>query len=300
MAKSKKKTEKSKISIPKSLKKKKKGALKNKSKPENVTAPELDEHGSSNRTDIASWQDVRGRASDHKPVSFANDDVQVRKQKPVAQGKNEVTNMQEQNTSLFTHAFGILIAATLIALMMVALVFILPDGKAALLANSGFPGGDYSLRTLQSALFLDTLFPIAYGAGFAVLTAAHKNRGNRSLVRMILAGILVVIVTDLAENSIIYSSSISATPLTQLLPVLTMIKFVTLAAVGVILSAILIPAGGLSVLSFFLLRFAFPFGTALLVSGLYADMVQAAVGISVPLVLLVLALYARHHAKQSS
>ena len=148
------------------------------------------------------------------------------------------------------------------------------------------------MKTAQIVFFLDVLFPITFGAGFALLATGLQTRGNRPIVRMILTALLFAVLADFSENALVFKALTGG----QTYPVqwpLTVIKYAMLGISAVLLSSIMVVSGLLGTIAMLFLRFIFPISIAILVAGIGGRLGTDIVGASFPLGLLLLAIYSK-------
>ncbi|MGI9352732.1 MAG: hypothetical protein ACR2O3_14300 [Rhizobiaceae bacterium] len=210
---------------------------------------------------------------------------------PVARARPPLVINSRRNPFLL-HAAVLLVIATFVSILFVGAALNLEGGKAAIQTIGGLQDAEVPLISAKVVLFLDTLFPLFYGGGLAVFAASFQSRTNRSLIRLILTAILIAVSADFFENALAYSVMKGDEPYLLRWP-LTVIKYGSLAFSAVALSAIMPVVGVLGKLVHFLVRYLFPVAIALLVSGLGGDVVADLVGLSFPISLLLLAIYAR-------
>ncbi|MEL7430395.1 MAG: hypothetical protein AAFN43_10390, partial [Pseudomonadota bacterium] len=193
--------------------------------------------------------------------------------------------------NLAGHASIILSVAAGIGLLMVAAAFVLDSGLEAVKSIGGLSPTAVPAQTAQIVLALDTLFPVFFGAGLAVLLTSVQARGNRPLIRLALTALLVAVVADFAENALVFNA-MSGGDVSTVQGVLTVIKYAGLALVAVMASAVL-PAGGfLGQLVHVLTRYLFPVAIAVLISGIGGEFTGQIIGAGFPFMLMLLALYA--------
>lgn len=222
--------------------------------------------------------------------SATADPVAREKAKPMAAGDQPAPN--SVRTGLLSTACTVLAAAALISVAMIAAALLLPDGKAAIHAIAGMPNGPASASSMKWALLLDTLFPLAYGSGLALLVAGLQSRRNRPLVRIILGTLALAVTADFAENALVYSAMTGLGEPSVFRFSLTVVKYGLLAFGGVLTSAVLLPAGVTGAVVSVVLRYLFPAGIAVIVSGVGGEQVRTLAGLGFPVVLMVLAVYA--------
>lgn len=187
------------------------------------------------------------------------------------------------------------IAAGIAILLGLAMVF-LPGGKDAVPAMGGVLQASAPLETAQIVFMLDILFPITFGAGFALLANAFQCRGNRPIVRMILTALLLVVLADFSENALVFKTLTGGEVYVAQWP-LTVIKYAMLALSAVLLSTIININVFVGMTSMIFLRYGFPILIALLVSGIGGRVAGDVVGASFPLGLILLSIYAMNLSK---
>lgn len=196
------------------------------------------------------------------------------------------------NKSMAGHAAFLLGIATCIALALGFAMFGLEGGRVGVPAMGGVGDVQIPLHSAQVILFLDIIFPIAFGSGFALLTTSMQSRGNRPLVRLILTAVLVAVVSDFLENALVYSTMIGEEPYLLRWP-LTVVKYSGLAFAAVMLSAVMPIVGLAGNLVHLLIRFVFPLAIAVIISGLGGQAMADAAGATFPVTLFMMAIYAR-------
>ncbi len=196
------------------------------------------------------------------------------------------------NKPILGQASVLLFIATALAVLLGAAMFTLLGGREGVPAMGGLIDAQVPLLPAQVIFLLDTLFPVFFGGGFALLATGLQTRGNRPLVRLVLTAILIAVISDFIENSMVFRTMSGQEP-----PAIrwsfTVVKYAGLAFAGVMISGILPKIGKLGYLSHFLVRYLFPISVAFLVSGFGGESIRDLVGISFPLALLILGLYAR-------
>ncbi|MDJ0613971.1 MAG: hypothetical protein QNJ29_09860 [Rhizobiaceae bacterium] len=230
-----------------------------------------------------------------KPLGSADESGSVGKNSTV------VSNSDPCSKSVINHQLAqqasilLAIAAGIGVLMGLVLAFV-PGGETAIMATGGVLEAnaqiaDVPKTTAGLVLGLDTLFPVFFGGGLAVLVTSIQSRGNRPLVRLILTALLVAVLADFAENSLVYKlltgegeSSFQWTA--------TVIKYASIAFAGVTLATVLPITGALGHLAHIAIRYVFPIGIAVLLSGIGSDVLKHIVGASFPAILFILAFYA--------
>ncbi len=197
------------------------------------------------------------------------------------------------NTSkdLLQTASILLAIATGIAVLFGVVMLMLPGGSDAVPAMGGVLQTTAPLKTTQIVFFLDILFPITFGAGFALLATAFQSRGNRPVVRMILTALLFVVLADFSENALVFKALTGGETHTVQWP-LTVVKYAMLGISAVLLSSIILVQGTLGTVVMIFLRFVFPFSIAALVAGIGGRVGGDVVGAIFPVGLLLLAVYA--------
>lgn len=186
----------------------------------------------------------------------------------------------------------LLALATGIAILFGLSMALLPGGNDAVPAMGGVLQATAPMQTAQIVFLLDIIFPITFGAGFALFATAFQTRGNRPLVRMILTALLLVVLTDFAENALVFKALTGGETYAVQWP-LTVIKYAMLGLSAVLLSTIVIVHGTLGAIAKIFLRFVFPVSIAILVAGIGGRVGGDLVGATFPLGLLLLAVYAK-------
>jgi hypothetical protein len=184
--------------------------------------------------------------------------------------------------------FSIAVGLTILMGLVIAY---LPDGREAIMAMGGMLQATAEERTARIVFLLDILFPISFAAGAALLATAFQVRGNRPLVRLFLFALLIAILADFSENSLVYQMLLGSESITSQWSI-TVIKYCMLGFSGVLLSVIIRPGGFLGNLCILILRYVFPLAIAVLLSGLGGVKVAEIIGAGFPVLLLLLAIYA--------
>ena len=216
---------------------------------------------------------------------------EVRQRPPVETVRPPIMIRSGRNPFLL-HAAILLVIATFVSIVFAGAALNLEEGKTAVQAIGGLRDAQVPLFSAKVVLFLDTLFPMFYGGGLAVFAASFQSRSNRSLIRLILTALLITVSADFLENALAFNTMKGDEPYLLRWP-LTVVKYGSLAVSAVVLSAIMPVVGALGKLVHFLVRYLFPLAIALLVSGLGGEVVAELVGLSFPISLLLLAIYAR-------
>ena len=194
--------------------------------------------------------------------------------------------------ALLDKASILLALATGIAILFGLSMAALPGGNDAVPAMGGVLKATAPIHTAQIVFLLDIIFPITFGAGFALLATAFQTRGNRPLVRMILTALLLVVLADFSENALVFKALTGGETHAVQWP-LTVIKYAMLGLSAVLLSTIIVVRGTLGLIANLFLRYVFPISIALLVAGVGGRTGSDIVGASFPLGLLLLAVYAK-------
>lgn len=205
--------------------------------------------------------------------------------------ENKTQPIPKISSKLLSNASVLLAIATGIAILFAIVMAALPGGLDAVPAMGGVLEATAPLKTAQIVFFLDILFPITFGAGFALLATAFQTRGNRPIVRMIITALLFVVLADFSENALVFKALTGG----EIYPVqwpLTVIKYAMLGISAVLLSAIIVVSDVLGTIAMLFLRFVFPISIAILVAGIGGRLGSDLVGATFPLGLLLLALYA--------
>ena len=193
---------------------------------------------------------------------------------------------------LLEKASILLAIATGIAILFGLSMAALPGGNDAVPAMGGVLKATAPTHTAQIVFLLDIIFPITFGAGFALLATAFQTRGNRPLVRMILTALLLVVLADFSENALVFKALTGGETHAVQWP-LTLIKYAMLGLSAVLLSTIMVVQGILGAIVNIFLRFVFPISIAILVAGIGGRIGGDIVGASFPLGLLLLSIYAK-------
>lgn len=241
-------------------------------------------------TDADSWT-----ARVREPVARAANGAPGSGTRASGSGRKPPGDAGPPNAGLMREAAILLILATAVSGAMVFASFALPDGLAALRAIGGFITGPAVPETMRLVFGLDILFPVFYGASFAVLATAVQSRGNRPLVRIIITSVALAVIADFAENALVFNAMDSGEISSAHFP-LTVIKYALLVFAGAMLSAVLPVTGALGLLVHWLLRYVFPVAGAVLISGAAGDEGRDAIAGTFPLMLALLAAYAWRNA----
>jgi len=169
-----------------------------------------------------------------------------------AQGIRPEPDRKKQNPAisvkrkLASHASTLLALAAGVAILFSLADFALEGNFRELRAVGGnLPANLNELdpERLKIFLGLDTLFPMLLAGGLALLVVGVQVRGNRPIVRLVLTALLVGLMADFVENSLVFNAlkTLENSPF-QLLA--TTIKFGALAFAG-LLAAALLPIIGL-------------------------------------------------------
>lgn len=263
------------------------------------------------RTDADSWGDGTKRVSPEDkathivpPKKTAQRDAGITKQDlspnstAAEQGKRssaDGTQTSSVTNMLAAQASILLSIAAGIGILLGFAALGLPGGREAVPTIGGVLYSVAPIETARIVLALDTLFPVFYGAGLAVLATSFKTRGNRPLVRLILTTLLVVVVADFSENALAFGV-MAGEPISPFMFPLTVIKYASIAFASVMLSSVAPRDGGFGWVVHILLRYIFPVLIALLIAGVGGNVVREIVGASFPVSLLLLALYAGDQA----
>lgn len=196
------------------------------------------------------------------------------------------------NPVLMRHSASLLAVASGLGILIFLAAIGLDGGKNAVRAIGGFPQGDLPAGTGNFVFFLDTLFPIFYGAGLAVFATGIQMRGNRPLVRMILSLLLLCVVADLAENALIFAIDAGGQSHPAQWPI-SVTKYAGLAFAGVSLSALVVIHGLLGRCIHLLLRFVFPVAIGMLLSGIVGEFGRDIIAAGFPVSLILLSIYAQ-------
>lgn len=206
-----------------------------------------------------------------------------------APGNSENTvTLQSVNPYMARDAAIVLGMGAAIAVVMLLVAVLMPEGREAIKGIGGFVKGPVSLSAAQVALTLDILFPLFYGAGLVVFATSLQTRGNRPLVRLILTAMLVGVAADFAENAFAFDAMTGGNTYPFQWP-LTVVKYAAIAFAAVLLSSLIIPYDGVSALVRFAARYLFPLGVAALISGIGGEDVRSILAVLFPISLLLLA-----------
>jgi hypothetical protein len=246
-------------------------------------------------TDATSWRKMKQDASVVPAALASGETVSEFKSTP----ENRVQRLSKMSSELLSNASVLLAIATGIAILFAIVMATLPGGVDAVPAMGGVLQATAPLKTAQIVFFLDILFPITFGAGFALLATAFQTRGNRPIVRMILTALLFVVLADFSENSLVFKALTGGETYPVQWP-LTVIKYAMLGISAVLLSAIMVVSGVLGTIAMLFLRFVFPLSIAFLVAGIGGRLGSDVVGASFPIGLLLLALYANSVASSKT
>ncbi len=107
--------------------------------------------------------------------------------------KDLIPSLSTTSKRHLENASILLALATGIAILFGLSMALLPGGNDAVPAMGGVLKATAPMQTAQIVFLLDILFPITFGAGFALFATAFQTRGNRSVVRMILTALLLVV-----------------------------------------------------------------------------------------------------------
>lgn len=239
-------------------------------------------------TDASSWR----KMTEHASVETSAAQVLVETSN---KAEGNYHNLSQASSNLLFNASILLAIATGIAMLFAVAMVILPGGQDAVPAMGGVLKATAPLETVQIVFFLDILFPITFGAGFALLATAFQTRGNRPIVRMILTALLFVVLADFSENALVFKALIGGETFAIQWP-LTVIKYAMLGISAVLLSTIMVIKGTISTIAMLFLRFFFPVSIAALVAGIGGRVGSDVIGAIFPIGLLLLAIYARHIA----
>lgn len=232
-------------------------------------------------TDASSWRKISETASEGmatKITSVTADKVSRR--------------FSQTSSNLLSNASLLLAIATGIAILFAVVMAVLPGGQDAVPAMGGVLEATAPLKTAQVVFFLDIVFPITFGAGFALLATAFQTRGNRPIVRMILTALLFVVLADFSENALVFKALTGGDTLAVQWP-LTVVKYSMLGISAVLISSIMVIKGIMGIVSMLFLRFFFPLSIAILVAGVGGRMGSDVIGATFPLGLLLLAIYSK-------
>lgn len=244
-------------------------------------------------TDATSWRKMRKDAA-AVPAALASSQALSD-----STSENKVQPIPKVNSDLLSNASVLLAIATGIAILFAIVMAMLPGGLDAVPAMGGVLQTTSPLKTAQIVFFLDILFPITFGAGFALLATAFQTRGNRPIVRMILTALLFVVLADFSENALVFKALTGGETYPVQWP-LTVIKYAMLGISAVLLSTIMVVSGIMGMVAILFLRFVFPISIAALVAGMGGRLGSDVVGASFPIGLLLLALYAKALASGKS
>lgn len=244
-------------------------------------------------TDATSWRKMRKDAA-AVPAALASSQALSD-----SKSENKVQPIPKVNSDLLSNASVLLAIATGIAILFAIVMAMLPGGLDAVPAMGGVLQTTSPLKTAQIVFFLDILFPITFGAGFALLATAFQTRGNRPIVRMILTALLFVVLADFSENALVFKALTGGETYPVQWP-LTVIKYAMLGISAVLLSTIMVVSGIMGMVAMLFLRFVFPISIAALVAGMGGRLGSDVVGASFPIGLLLLALYAKALASGKS
>lgn len=236
-------------------------------------------------TDATSWRKMRQDASVVPAALVSGETLST------SIPENKAQQLSKVSSELLSNASVLLAIATGIAVLFAFVMAFLPGGVDAVPAMGGVLQATAPMKTAQVVFFLDILFPITFGTGFALLATAFQTRGNRPIVRMILTALLFAVLADFSENALVFKALTGG----EIYPVqwpLTVIKYAMLGISAVLLSTIMVVSGFMGTLAILFLRFFFPISIAILVAGIGERLGSDIVGATFPLGLLLLALYA--------
>lgn len=246
------------------------------------------------KTDATSLRNVMDEISSDKtdalPFVITNSEMGASKSKRSLHAESIIRTANSNHEMLKTASI-LLSIATGIAILFALIMAFLPGGNDAVPAMGGVLQATAPLQTAQIVFALDILFPITFGAGFALLATAFQKRGNRPVVRMILTALLFVVLADFSENALVFKTLTGGETYEVQWP-LTVVKYALLGLSAILLSSIIIVNGALGMLAMIFLRFVFPISVALLVAGIGGRMGGDIVGATFPIGLLLLAVYA--------
>lgn len=246
------------------------------------------------KTDAVSLRNAMDEISSEKtdtlPYIKTNPEIDTSNSKDILHVESAISKINSNNEMLKI-ASMLLSISTGIAILFGLIMAFLPGGNDAVPAMGGVLQATAPLQTAQIVFALDILFPITFGAGFALLACAFQRRGNRPVVRMILTALLFVVLADFSENALVYKALIGGETYAAQWP-LTVVKYAMLGLSAVLLSSIIIVKGVLGMLAMLFLRIVFPISVALLVAGIGGRMGGDIVGATFPVGLLLLAVYA--------
>lgn len=265
-----------------SIKKKNSKPFDIKNQPKPVMVASSDVRSKFANTDAVSWRKMKDDAL------VENSAIQSQS----TQSKRSTKLFSQTSSNLLSNASILLAIATGIAILFAFVMVLLPGGRDAVPAMGGVLEANTPLKTAQIVFFLDILFPITFGAGFALLATAFQTRGNRPIVRMVLTGILFAVLADFSENALVFKALTGGDTYAVQWP-LTVIKYAMLALSAVLLSSIMVVSGILGTMAILFLRFFFPISIAVLVAGIGGRMGGDIVGATFPLGLMLLAIYAK-------
>ena len=215
----------------------------------------------------------------------------LKKAKPikVAQPKNS-ENVVAGNKLLLIASQLLFIAAGVSALM-IACLFLLPDGLKAVPSIGGLAQENVIESTARIVFSIDLLFPLMFYGGLMMMAVAFQTRGNRPLVRLSLTALLIVLTADCVENVLALEGMLQNNWSVFLKPV-SIIKFIILAIAAILISAIINTSGMFGKLVAAILRFIFPVLTVMSLSGLKFEYSEYTGAIILTVLLLILAQYA--------
>jgi len=239
------------------------------------------------KTDAAGWRKLVSDANS----SSQNPDHEISQIVANTTSENPPANISDTSIRHLENASTFLAIATGIAILLGAVMVFLPGGYDAVPAMGGVLNATVPIQTAQVSFLLDILFPITFGAGFALLANAFQTRGNRPVVRMILTALLFAVLADFSENALVFKALTGAETHAVQWP-LTVIKYATLGLAAVLLSSVMLKRGLLGDICLIFLRYVFPVSVAILVAGIGGRIGSDLVGASFPVGLLLLAIYA--------
>lgn len=240
-------------------------------------------------TDAKGWRNLVAKASSDQTIRKQVINRATSSQNKKAELKS--ASLPETSRKQLSIASTFLSVAFGISVLMGLVMAFLPAGMDAVAAIGGVLSARVPQETGQIVFLLDTLFPIAYGAGFAFLANAFQTRGNRPVIRLFLTALLVVVMADFAENALVFRAFAEGET-SSMQWVLTVLKFSTLAVCAALLSAIIMQGTLLGRATTLFLRYVFPISIALLLSSIGGRMMSNIILAMFPLGLLLLAIYA--------
>jgi hypothetical protein len=187
-----------------------------------------------------------------------------------------------------------LLCAAGVSVAMVAAALLVDGGQDAIRAIGGAaPQAAISPGAIRVALFLDTLLPLAYGAGFVLLAAsliAVQPVIATSAALLAIAGTGF----DFAENAIVFTTVLGGEPLSFL--AFSLLKYGLLALAIMLIGAAFSARSAFETLVLALMRFGTPASVALHMSGLGGEAAEAGFGLALLVNFALLAFFCRGRA----